>query len=210
MRFFIYVITRDYGFAPNPFYNVCTLATCKPGIRRSARLGDWVFGIGSKTKRPNTVIFLMKVTEKMTFNEYWESSEYAAKKPQMTTLKKMYGDNIYHRDEHNGEWYQANSHHSYSNGATNQHNLRKDTSSDKVLISRDFFYFGRSALVLPNKYATAVYRNTRNYHNDPESPLLNEFLRYVRDTYEPGYIADPTLFTGFTRYDGVSSYLGHL
>ena len=29
-----YIITRDYGFAPNPFGGVCTLATCKPKIRK--------------------------------------------------------------------------------------------------------------------------------------------------------------------------------
>ncbi len=28
---------RDYGFAPNPFHGICTLATCKPVIRRVAR-----------------------------------------------------------------------------------------------------------------------------------------------------------------------------
>ena len=37
-----YVITRDYGFAPNPFGGICTLATCKPGIRNHATVGDWV------------------------------------------------------------------------------------------------------------------------------------------------------------------------
>ena len=34
-----YVITRDYGFAPNPFGGICTLATCKPGIRNHAKVG---------------------------------------------------------------------------------------------------------------------------------------------------------------------------
>ena len=30
MRLHSYVVARDYGFAPNPFLGVCTLATCKP------------------------------------------------------------------------------------------------------------------------------------------------------------------------------------
>ena len=33
---------RDYGFAPNPYFGYCTLATCKPVIRRCAGVGDWI------------------------------------------------------------------------------------------------------------------------------------------------------------------------
>ena len=50
MRLHSYVVARDYGFAPNPFFGVCTLATCKPKIRSAAKLGDWVMGTGSKTE----------------------------------------------------------------------------------------------------------------------------------------------------------------
>lgn len=37
---YAYAITRDLGFAPNPFHGFCTLATCKPGIRKTAKVGD--------------------------------------------------------------------------------------------------------------------------------------------------------------------------
>jgi hypothetical protein len=204
MNVFTYVITRDYGFAPNPFYGICTLSTCKPGIRKSACIDDWIFGIGSKTTHPNRMIYMMKVTKKITFNEYWENKEYAMKKPQMTTLKKMYGDNIYYYDKSDGVWHQANSHHSYENGETNPHNLRKDTSSDNVLISREFFYFGSSTIPIPDKYTAAIYKSRRGYCRDEESPIINEFLLYIRHTYEMGYMDDPILFTKFSRYDGVS------
>jgi len=43
---FIYVVDRDFGFAPNPFHGYCTLATCKAKIRNQARVGDWVIGNG--------------------------------------------------------------------------------------------------------------------------------------------------------------------
>ena len=204
MHVFTYVVTRDYGFAPNPFYNICTLATCKPGIRKSARVGDWVFGVGSKSTHSNRMVYLMKVTEKITFNEYWEKKEYAMKKPQMTTLKKMYGDNVYHYDASDGEWHQANSHHSYGNGEPNPHNVRKDTSSDNVLVSREFYYFGKSAIVIPDEYAAAIYKSRRNYCKNEESQVINEFLQYIQDTYKMGYMDDPILFTKFSRYDGVS------
>lgn len=43
-RYFSYILTRDYGFAPNPFNGTCTLATCKPKIRATANVanGLWV------------------------------------------------------------------------------------------------------------------------------------------------------------------------
>ena len=36
VRLYSYVFDHDYGFAPNPFHGVCTLATCKPSIREHA------------------------------------------------------------------------------------------------------------------------------------------------------------------------------
>ena len=46
MRLFSYVVAHDTGFSPNPFFGYCTLACCKPVIRRSAQAGDWVVGLG--------------------------------------------------------------------------------------------------------------------------------------------------------------------
>ena len=82
MRLFSYVVARDYGFAPNPFYGYCTLATCKPRIRKAAQTGDWVLGTGSKTHgRENQVVFAMRVTERLTFDEYWNDPRFKAKRP---------------------------------------------------------------------------------------------------------------------------------
>ena len=48
MKLYSYVMIYDTGFAPNPFWGYCTLATCKPGIRRPAEQGDWIIGSGYK------------------------------------------------------------------------------------------------------------------------------------------------------------------
>jgi hypothetical protein len=37
VRLFTYKMTHDSGFAPNPFYDILTLATCKPGIRKTKK-----------------------------------------------------------------------------------------------------------------------------------------------------------------------------
>ena len=59
---FSYVVARDFGFAPNPFFGVCTLATCKPKIRAAAEVGDWIIGTGSaERKRSGHVVYAMEV-----------------------------------------------------------------------------------------------------------------------------------------------------
>ena len=44
MKLYSYIVARDFGFAPNPFYGFCTLATCKPKIAKDRygwRLDNW-------------------------------------------------------------------------------------------------------------------------------------------------------------------------
>ena len=36
VKLMAYIVRHDSGFSPNPFGGVCTLACCKPAIRRSA------------------------------------------------------------------------------------------------------------------------------------------------------------------------------
>jgi hypothetical protein len=61
----------------------------------------------------------------------------------------LVGDNIYHRDANDKKWQQADSHHSHKDGTLNLENLKRDTKSDKVLISRHFWYFGKTAPAVP-------------------------------------------------------------
>ena len=67
------------------------------------------------------MVFLMRVDEICTFDEYWEDPRFLVKRPRFDgNYQQCYGDNIYH---HIGnEWMQENSHHSYVDGI-NQNNL---------------------------------------------------------------------------------------
>ena len=143
MRLFSYVVARDYGFAPNPFFQVCTLATCKPHIRRAASIGDWVIGTGSsRNNRRDYLVYAMCVTDSMTFDQYWRTRQYRSKMPNLRgSLKQAFGDNIYSRDDR-GQWRQSDSHHSYPNGVQNWHNTVNDTQVNRVLVSRDYAYWG--------------------------------------------------------------------
>lgn len=161
---YTYAITRDFGFAPNPFHGLCTLATCKPGIRKSAKVGDWVMGIGGSTLRSvkRKCILLMKVSEKVSFQDYWDQERFSLKKPVRNGSRvQMLGDNIYHRHE-NGGWRQEDSHHSNPDGTPNTVNLSRDTGqTDQVLVSNYFLYFGDQAQAVD--LDSIGYGRIRNY-----------------------------------------------
>lgn len=105
----------------------------------------------------------MKVSKKMTFNEYWSNPSYRDKKPVRNGSRKMLvGDNIYSYKE--GQWIQADSHHSNADGSPNPHNVKNDTRSDAVLVSNHFYYFGSSAVLVPPALLAAVgYKNGRHH-----------------------------------------------
>ncbi|RYE62211.1 MAG: hypothetical protein EOO82_00020 [Oxalobacteraceae bacterium] len=168
MRVFSYKIARDYGFAPNPFHGVCTLATCKPQIRSAAKIGDIVVGCGSTSNSlPGRVIFAMRVEGKSRFQEYWDDDQFVKKRPSFRgNRKSAYGDNLYHHDIH-GEWIQERSHHSFADGSLNESNLSTDIGSDNVLWSHDFVYYGREAPLIPARLRAFagddLYPNGRSY-----------------------------------------------
>lgn len=73
-RLFTYTIPIDDGAAPNPFGGMCTLAICKPGIRRVAKKGDWIAGLGSKYAPSGDLsarlVYAMRVEEVLSLREY--------------------------------------------------------------------------------------------------------------------------------------------
>ncbi|MDF2234545.1 hypothetical protein P2H44_18445 [Albimonas sp. CAU 1670] len=181
---YMYVVDRDFGFAPNPFHGSCTLACCMYRLRSTASVGDWVFGMGgSRLKATGRCIFGMKVTQTLTFEEYWLSDEYAVKKPVRNGSRAMMmGDNIYYRPDVTASWQQANSHHSYPDGTPNESNVRKDTKTNKVLISKKFVYFGREAPVVPAEILEGMGYENRIGHRKFSRQEAAEIVNWFRDT----------------------------
>lgn len=195
MRLFSYVVARDFGFAPNPFFNVCTLATCKPGIRRLAQVGDWVIGTGTaQHKRASYLVYAMNVTEAMTFNEYWNDPRFQQKKPNLRSSKKLaFGDNIYSRPT-GGAWCQLNSHHSFADGSPNPANIANDTQADRMLIGNEFVYWGGSGPKIP-----AQFRNFdgfdicagRGHKSKFPDALIAAFVDWIQKSGARGYTGKP-------------------
>ena len=152
MRLYVYVVTHDTGFAPNPFHGFCTLATCKAPVRESAEIGDWVLGVGStRNAQAGKLVYAMRVEETMSFDDYWADLRFQKKKPDpIGNEESRCGDNIYHRHPDSGDWVQARGYHSLVNGCPDAGLVKSDTRSCRVLISEHFAYYGNSAIDIPD------------------------------------------------------------
>lgn len=195
MNLFSYKVTHDYGLAPNPFHNYCTLAVCKPDIRNNKKLdkGDWVIGTGSKSiGNTNLLIYAMRVEDKLTFNDYWKDPKFQNKKPLLEgSLKMIYGDNIYHQDAVTEEWLQEDSAHSLIDGKANQDHLEVDTGGNYVLISQIFYYFGDNAPEVPKHLREICSKNRNMEYLNRSSDLEEAFIKWLEDSFEVGIHGDP-------------------
>lgn len=198
MRLHSYVVARDYGFAPNPFFGLCTLATCKPNIRSVAAIGDWVMGTGSKLwNREHHVVYAMRVTASMTFEQYWNDPQSQLKKPNLRGSKKQaFGDNIYSRAAGGHRWCQANSHHSLADGSPNPRNVAADTGTNRVLLSVDFVYWGGKGPKIPKRFLDygRHHENVcagRGHRNRFSPQLVEEVIGWIRSFHETGFCGEP-------------------
>jgi hypothetical protein len=209
MGLFSYVVARDYGFAPNPFGGICTLATCKPEIRKRAAVGDWVVGIASTgdSGAARKLVYAMCVDEVLTYDAYWSRVDCQGKKPsQWGSMKQIFGDNIYHRNR-NGAWMQANSHHSLKDGTPNQRNIDNDTQSDGVLLSRRFAYWGSNAISIPahlldrDGESILIVRGYRRHFSDE---FIAAFVSWFEGLQMQGYLGAPFRWKSSTEKWAIS------
>lgn len=201
MNLYSYVVRYDSGFAPNPFYGVCTLATCKGLIRGHADVGDWLVGVGSasqKIQQGGRLVYAMRVSEKITFNEYYNDLRFQAKKANLTgSRKQARGDNIYHMISN--DWHQLDSFHSNEDGSPNIEHIEIDTEVDSVLIGKEFIYFGKDGPFIPNHLASDNKRlchvgiGSSKFITDKASDneMISDFLQWYDAFEEKGYISHP-------------------
>ena len=115
-------------------------------------MGDWIVGTGSAyKKRTGHIVYAMRVSETMSFDQYWADPRFRSKRPTLRgSRKQAFGDNIYHKDPNTDQWLQVDSHHCHDDGTPNSRNIDNDTQTDRILIGEDFIYWGGGGLKFQN------------------------------------------------------------
>lgn len=193
-RLYRYVIDHDRGFAPNPFFGACTLACCKPEIRKHAALGDIIVGFGPKKfNLDGQIIYWMSVDEITDFHAYWNDARFKNKRANMGgSLCLCFGDNIYHRHPETTNWIQEPSFHSDPNSLLGLGNYKRDTgTTDRVLIGRDYAYWGGSGPRPPARFESLVKRGRGHQYAVDDDALKDEFIAWLFALPERGFCHDP-------------------
>jgi hypothetical protein len=201
-----YVVKVDSGFAPNPYWGVCTLACCKPALRRSigttvpknsgfADLNKmrraqpdtiraqniWVIGVAGSNltdRERRGVVFVMQVTDVLDFESYFE--EYPQKRP-LRDASRSASDPVWHGDA----IYTGNDPATarqltpcaHSRGdAEDADAKRHDLGGRYVLGSDHFIYFGAEARYVALEEHLHHGRGHRSQHSAETLAALESLL----------------------------------
>lgn len=196
---FSYIVATDSGFAPNPFFGLCTLACCKPGIRRA--IGDrllhtwgaadiqelrrsdpgyvrsqniWVVGLAGASLRDRprrSVVYAMQVTDVLDFESYYE--EHPDKRP-VRTGQATSDDPAWHGDA----IYTGNDPMTARQlpSAHSEGDKEHDLGGRYVLVSDHFIYFGKDAPYVPLEERLHHGRGHRINHSPEALVELESWL----------------------------------
>lgn len=184
MRLCSYVVMCDTGFAPNPFWGLCTLAACTPN-HQSLQLerGDWLLG-NSSAKEGHQLIYAMRVSEVLDFDQYYRDPRFEMKKASAVDWEHRCGDNIYLRDS-DGQWKQGTAFFH-----TSPKEIQQDTRYPRVFISDHFFYFGENAPKFLGQFASLIQTSRGCRYADNTETALG-FVKWLEETYPPGLHGQP-------------------
>jgi hypothetical protein len=180
MKLYSYVVEHDTGYAPNPYFGVCTLCRCKYRTSRTkprnvvelAEVGDWVVGTGGADKNKSAghgkLVYAMRVEEKLTRQEYHASPRFAAKKRVETgTYAQTRGDNETPRNDF-------------------------EKREQFVLISRHFYYFGAGAIDIPKEAPPNLEKRGPGFRCDFAPADICRFVEWLeKQRDKPGKHGDP-------------------
>lgn len=184
MRLCSYVVVCDTGFAPNPFWGLCTLAACTPNHQSlQLKRGDWLLG-NSSAKEGHQLIYAMRVSEVLDFDQYYRDPRFEQKKASAVDWQHRCGDNIYFRDS-DGQWKQGTAF-----CHTSPKEIEQDTRYPRVFISDHFFYFGEKAPNFLGPFASLIQTSRGCRYADNAETALG-FVKWLEETYPPGLHGQP-------------------
>jgi hypothetical protein len=145
--------------------------------------GDWIIGF-TNVARGNKLVFAMEVLQTLHFNDYFNAPRFQRKKPKLNgTWRQRCGDNIYWQE---GErWCQLGSPYHYS-----KKDLRKDTKYPYVFVSKNYFYFGNNAILVPKTYDSLIWKR-QGCKSDHDESVVKKFLKWLKRNHSPGRQGEP-------------------
>jgi hypothetical protein len=184
-KLYTYCIPYDNGSAPNPYWGICTLVICKPVIRRTAQIGDWIVATGSKNDHSlgnisDKIVYAMKVTDKKTMRKYDEYCKENLKEkiPDMISgdFKKRRGDCIYDYSSGNEKPLQRKSVH-------NKDNVPTDLGGEYALLSNHFYYFGSEPVEMPEQFKEIIH-NQQGHKSNANDRYKDEFVLWLEKEHK--------------------------
>ncbi|MBN8569772.1 MAG: hypothetical protein J0M18_09075 [Ignavibacteria bacterium] len=184
-KLYSYCIPYDNGSAPNPYWDVCTLVICKPGIRRVAKVNDWIVATGSKNARvigdiSDSIVYAMKVTKKMSMKKYFEhcNKELKNKIPDISNsdFRRRRGDCIYDFSESDTKPKQLP-------GVHDEGNYKNDLNGENALLSDHFYYFGSEPVEMPEEFKEIIH-NHPNFKSDANQKYFEDFVNWIETTHK--------------------------
>lgn len=186
-KLYTYIVTHDTGFAPNPFFQWCTLAVSTPNhMHAKANKGDWIAGFFQR-ENAYQLLYVMEIEQRLKLDEYFNHPDFQCKKPDLQgTREQKCGDNFYSHE--NGIWLQHPT--QYHRGETHK---KKDTHHNPpVFTARKYWYFGKNAVDLPHEFKTLIgTQSIQVNHPVPEKVLA---FKYWVEGYKTGMYAYPRDF----------------
>jgi Nucleotide modification associated domain 2 len=133
MNIYFYKLIADNGGAPCVWRSVLSLAICKPMIRKSAAIGDLIFGFAANSLSPNNrLIYAACVTDKLSGGAYYTTDRHSRREDCIYELK-------------NGRFSRRRGAKHHPKPGDLVHDLGKPPQYPRanVLLSTDFRYFGK-------------------------------------------------------------------
>ncbi len=131
-RILRYILQHDSGMAPCIDAGLVSLATCKPKIRSSAKLGEWVMGFYPRPHPRGLVTWAGRVDHKVDVGDY--ERQYRGRSDAVYRAKRDGGYKRLRTDYH----FQPDE-------------FRKDTSAPVLIFdAKATWYFGRNPQMLPD------------------------------------------------------------
>ena len=183
---YVYKLTCDNGGAPCIHEGLLSLSICKPGIRVSANVGDWIIGFGGKSVEElrGKLIYVAKVTAIEEDGNYYKSDRYGDRP-----------DCVYQSLDHGYQYREGKQYHFPGEF---DHDLGRCPEFERArcLLSDQFAYFGgakdRPSIDAVRDIYDGLPRDFRKNHPDEIRHRLESYIFSVFAFKTGGDVGSPT------------------